>query len=146
MAKRRNKKKPNIPQATLDRARRQAGLEVEEDTQEEEIVEATSEVADGSDDADGDDEEALAKAEAAVTPTRKRSSRRGKISQAQLERSRAKGDLTREMIEEILHNPTETVSSEQLGQEYRHVLLDLRNMGILAAALMVLLVGLAQFI
>lgn len=145
MAKRRSKKKPNIPQATLDRARKQAGLEVEETVEKVEEPKAVEKTVAASDDAEVDDAAELAKAEAAVTPARKRSSRR-KVSQAQLERSRSKGELTREMVEEILHNPTETVSSEQLGQEYRHVLLDLRNMGVLAAALMVLLVGLAQFI
>jgi hypothetical protein len=49
-------------------------------------------------------------------------------------------------IRDLLENPTKTVSESQLREDYQHVLVDLRNMGVLAAALMVLLVILAQFI
>ena len=54
--------------------------------------------------------------------------------------------LDSEAMEEMLANPTKFVTEEELRGEYNYVLLDLRNMGMLAAALMVLLVGLAQFI
>ena len=131
MSKRRNKggNKPNLPQATLDRARRQAGIDPEEVN---EAIEAT------------DDVEVVA-----ATPKQtavERAARRRKLSPVQLERSRKRGELTNEMVSELLHNPTEYVSEEELAQEYSHVLRDLRNMGVLAAVLMVVLVGLAQFI
>lgn len=131
MAKRRrSSKKPNLPQSTLERARRQA--------------EGTEEPS-----ADSAVEEQLKKAEAA-TPEKPKAasaeSRRRKVNPAQLERSRQRGELTHEMIENMLHNPTVTVTQEQLSEDYQHVLFDLRNMGILAAALFVVLVLLAQLI
>jgi hypothetical protein len=46
------------------------------------------------------------------------------------------------MIEDVLANPTKFVSAEELQQEYQHVLVDLRNMGILSAVLIVVLIGL----
>ncbi|MCA9914763.1 MAG: hypothetical protein KC496_15525 [Anaerolineae bacterium] len=126
MAKRRrSSKKPNLPQSTLERARRQA---------------------DGSADTP---EEMPEKAAAPVQEKPKASSaesRRRKVNPAQLERSRQRGELTHEMIESMLHNPTVTVTQEQLREDYGHVLLDLRNMGLLAAVLFVVLVALAQFI
>ncbi|NDJ62311.1 MAG: hypothetical protein GYB67_14385 [Chloroflexi bacterium] len=58
----------------------------------------------------------------------------------------AKGELTQAAIADLLHNPTKTVSVEQLKQEYTYVVSDLRSMGILAAGLVVLLVLLATFL
>ncbi len=46
----------------------------------------------------------------------------------------------------MLANPSVEVTEEQLREEYSFVLSDLRNMGILAAALFVVLVLLAQFL
>lgn len=132
MAKRRrSSKKPNLPQSTLDRARRQADGE-------EVPVEATSAQA-----------EAVPQEAAPEKPrstTGDSSARRRKMSPVQLERSRQRGELTNEMIEDMLHNPTIEVTQEQLQSDYQHVLLDLRNMGLLAGALFVALVALAQFI
>ena len=140
MAKRR-KKRPNIPKATLDRARRQAGLTPASDDETPDEPEAST-TADDSADADSDSTSATT-APAQTSPER---GTRRRLNPAQLERSRRKGELNNEMIQELLANPTDYVSEEQLHEEYEHVLLDLRNMGVLAAALMVLLVGLAQFI
>lgn len=135
MSKRRNKggNKPNLPQATLDRARRQAGLEAEEANEEVDVTSSSD---------DSDDVVASTPKQSTV----ERAARRRKLSPVQLERSRKRGELTNEMVSELLHNPTEYVSEEELAQEYSHVLKDLRNMGVLAAVLMVVLVGLAQFI
>jgi hypothetical protein len=129
MAKRRRSKKPNLPQSTLERARRQAGGEETPDAVEESPSE------------DAPEEEPAKSSSPAES-----SSRRRKVSPVQLERSRQRGELTHEMIEDILHNPTIEVPQEQLREDYQHVLLDLRNMGVLAAALFVVLVLLAQFI
>jgi hypothetical protein len=138
MAKRR-KKRPNIPKATLDRARRQAGLTPASD----ETPDESDATADDSADADSDgDSTSATPAQTSV----ERAAQRRQLSLVQLERSRRKGELNSEMIQELLANPTDYVSEEQLHEEYEHVLIDLRNMGVLAAALMVLLVALAQFI
>ena len=48
------------------------------------------------------------------------------------------------MIADILAHPTKQVSEEELRQEYSYVLSDLRNMGLLALSLIVLLIILAQ--
>lgn len=131
MAKRRRNKKPNIPDQTLARARRQAGVD---------------DVAEADDNTDSDEQESNEEASAEAATPPQSASRRRRIGAVKLERSRRKGELTNEMIEEVLANPTTFVTEEQMQEEYQHVLLDLRNMGTLAAALMVLLVILAQFI
>lgn len=119
MSKRRNST-VNIPAETLERARKQAGLNPESDgTESESVSSATM---------------------AELAPRRK------KVNTAQLERKQRKGELTHEMVQEILAHPTKFVTEEELHQDYQHVLVDLRNMGLLSAVLMILLVVLAQFI
>lgn len=118
--KRRQKSKPNLPQATLDRARRQAGAEPDEPT-------PTSEAA-------------AANVTADPAPSRHR---RPTVSNAQIERSRKRGELSNEMISDVLANPTRVVTEDEMREEYQHVLVDLRNMGILAAILIVLMIGAA---
>jgi hypothetical protein len=131
MSKRRRKKRPNLPEATLRRARRQAGLDEADDKQNDEAASDSDESSSSS----GSDDSVV-----------ERAARRRRLSPVQLERSRERGELDVEIIEDMLANPTDVVSEEQLREDYGHVLLDLRNMGILAAILMVVLVGLAQFI
>lgn len=131
MTKRRRKKnKPNIPQATLERAREQAGVTSDEEDVVEEQPEAVA--------------VAISKPtnDAPAKPRRRRS----RVSPAQLDKAKQKGDINQNMMIELLVNPTIEVTEEQLHQEYSYVLKDLRNMGLLAAALLVLLIGLAQFI
>lgn len=151
MAKRRRNKKPNLPQATLDRARRQAGLEPEAEEQEDAALEAAEEAqtedveeaqeALAASDDNADDAQAAARARRA-----ERAARRRKVSPVQLERVKKNGEISSEMMRDMLANPTEVVTEEELRAEYGHVLADLRNMGILAAVLMVVLVGLAQLL
>jgi hypothetical protein len=131
MSKRRNKK-ANLPDDVLARARKQAGIEEPEpETEAEEADDEPSE------------KEVIKAASASV---QERAARRRKLSPVQLERSRKRGELDADTIRELLENPTIEVSDEQLREEYQHVLIDLRNMGLLSALLMVLLVILAQFI
>jgi hypothetical protein len=124
MSKRRSKK-PNLPDDVLARARREAGIEASQPENQ-------------SDENDSDDEKA--------SPVVQRTPRRRKSNPAQLERSRKRGELDAETVRYMLENPTITVTEAQLREEYQHVLFDLRNMGILAAGLMILLVLLARFI
>ena len=70
------------------------------------------------------------------------SARRRKNSSVQLERSRQRGELNNDMIEQALMHPTKFVSEEELQKEYQHVLVDLRNMGLLSAVLIVVLIAL----
>jgi len=135
---------PNLPQETLERARRQAAIDRGELTPEPEpVVEPVAE----------------APATPAITPTVNpyrtvpASQRRAVASVRSTER-RARGDrmagararqteLDAETISELLDNPTIYVSEQQLKAEYGFVVGDLRNMFVLAAGLMVLLVVLA---
>jgi hypothetical protein len=121
MAKRRrNGKKPNLPKDVLARARKQAG--VEEDVKETSSTGGKSDAAETS-------------------SVSEKVARRRKMSTVQLERNRQRGELTNEMVEDVLANPTKFVSSEELQDEYKHVLVDLRNMGILAAVLIATLIA-----
>lgn len=127
MAKRRRKgNKPNLPDNVLARARKNAGIE---DTPETEA----------SDDNGSDVSEAVEE----VASVGQRAARRRGLPQAQIERSRKRGELSNEMISDVLHNPTRIVTEEELHNDYKHVLVDLRNMGILAVILIVVMMGLA---
>jgi hypothetical protein len=120
----RRKKSGNaLPADTLERARKNAGLEADN---EQELAEA----------------EAALQAEASNLSVNERSARRKKSAPAQLERSRQRGELTAEIIEDALANPSIEVSEESLRQDYSHVLVDLRNMAVLAALLIAVIVGL----
>jgi hypothetical protein len=48
-----------------------------------------------------------------------------------------------DLIEQALRNPTKFVSEAELREQYHHVLTDLRNMGMLAVGLIVVLIVLA---
>lgn len=141
MSKRRNREKqPNLPKATLDRAREQAGLPVdrtaepEQPAQTQKPTSAAKPVA-----ASGDTRGEKPKSPSAAA-------RRRKITAAQLERSQKRGENTYEMVQYLLANPTKDVTESQLREEYGYVLRDLRNMGLLAAVLVIALIGIAQII
>ncbi|MCU0511920.1 MAG: hypothetical protein MUE40_05040 [Anaerolineae bacterium] len=135
MARRKRSKQPNLPEATLQRAREQAGL--------------TDEI-DGAD----DDDVAEVAPPPAAAPARPaenaavarpaRSSRQ--VSAARLERSKKRGEVDAELMEYMLEHPNKTVTEDELRAQYGHVLVDLRNMGLLAAVLIGLMVIIAQFI
>jgi hypothetical protein len=130
MARRKRNKQPNLPEATLERAREQAGLPAETDAAEEvEEVETT----------------------AAAAPVREKPkspvSRTGRrVSAAKLEQSRKRGDMDQEMVEYMLEHPTKVVTEGELRAEYGHVLYDLRNMFLLAGVLIAVMIVIAQFI
>lgn len=120
MAKRRrNNKKANLPKNVLDRARKQAnGEDAGNGT-------STGKQSNGAESSTVGD----------------MATRRRKMGTVQLERSRQRGELTNEMVENILANPTIFVSNEELHEEYKHVLVDLRNMGLLAAVLLAAMIA-----
>lgn len=146
MSKRRNRKnRPNIPQSTLDRARIQAGLEAEGDVEDALAEGMGEEAAEGAEAVIERVEVARAESVTGApdAPAIPRRRRRANASLNDLSVDEKK-KLSSEMVAELLHNPTKTVSEEQLSSEYQHVLVDLRNMFVLAAVLIVLLVVLAQ--
>ncbi|MAU10401.1 MAG: hypothetical protein CL607_11305 [Anaerolineaceae bacterium] len=135
MSKRRKKgNKPNIPQATLDRARQQAGLPVEEPVEEieEEPVKA----------------QAAPKSPSKPKDTRPaRRTRARSTGSVQLDtRKKRRSEPETYQIEDALAHPTVFPDNEDLQAEYGFVLRDLRNMFLLAAVLMVALVLMASFI
>ncbi len=114
MAKRR-RRKPNISQAALDQARQGAPTPAPR--------------ADAS------------PATPAPTPAQPpRPRRRRALQSAQLERRKDQGALDADYVAELLSNPTKIVSEDDLRADYGFVIRDLRNMGILAAALFVALI------
>ncbi len=125
MAKRR-RKKPNVSQAVLDQAHQTAA----EDS-------ATSAAAAGSTNAAPAEAERPADNKSTVSRTRRR---RRDLQAVQLERRKDEGTLETEYVADLLANPTKIVSEEDLRADYGFVIKDLRNMGILAAALFVALV------
>ncbi len=146
MSKRRTREKqPNLPKATLDRAREQAGLPVENPEPAEPIESATP-VEQPATVAQPIAETAVATAEKTKSAAAAASARRRKISAAQLERSQKRGENTYEIVEYLLENPTKEVTEAQLREEYGYVLRDLRNMGLLAALLVLGLIVAAQIL
>ena len=126
MAKRR-RKKPNISQAVLEQARQSA---------------AGQEPAASEGDAPAQE---TAAADVATDPVsapapRRQRRRRRDLQAVQLERRKDEGALDAEFVADLLANPTKEVSEEELRADYGFVIKDLRNMGILAAGLLVALV------
>ena len=139
MSKRRNRKKSsqaNLPQETLARARREAGLVDEEITEEADAAEAPEVPV-----AAPDLPPAPARTRSAETlpPVQRRSSRRR-------EKEVDVSQLSQEEIAERLANPTRTVTEEQLREQYTYVISDLRSMGVLAGLLFVVMILAAQFL
>ncbi|MGJ3240658.1 MAG: hypothetical protein ACFE0Q_18260 [Anaerolineae bacterium] len=132
MAKRNRKKnKPNLPDSVLARARRNAGV-AEPEPQVDEGNQAV-------DDASTEDNPE-------TKTVTERAARRRKLDTVQLERSRKRGELTNELIEEVLHNPTKIVTEEELREDYKHVIADLRNIGLLAALLITMMFSATYFL
>jgi len=131
MARRKKRNKPNLPDSVLERARRNAGVE---DEPEQPIAEAT----DADDSADSSDEVSTTdttEKEVDTASVSARAARRRNLSSAQLERTRQRGELTNEIVQEALVNPTKIVTEEELREDYGHVIADLRNMALLAVVL-----------
>ena len=138
MAKRRKKRSaPNISEEAIERARQQLG---EADALEQPVEAQEDQAADTD-----PPHESRQK--------RRRRERRERSGQAQSEivqysqiSKRKRETLDHETIEQMLANPTKFVTEEELREDYRHVITDLKSMGMLAAVLMIALVALAQLI
>jgi hypothetical protein len=144
MSKRKNRSSaPNIPQATLDRARQQLGADtapapvepveaVEVETKPEPMKAASvpsSRVA----------------AQRAASSPRSRASANRRVQTAQSKGGR-KDQLDTEIVKNRLLHPTRMVSEAELREEYGYVIADLRTIAIIAVAMVVLMVVLAQIL
>lgn len=142
MSKRKNRgKSPNLPEDVLARARQQAGLEPAADQDEAEVAAAPP--------APVVRPKAAEKAEKpAPRAERPRESRRRReLRQVEYQAGERKASAyDSAMIAEMLAHPTRQVSEEELHEQYGYVIADLRNMGVLAAVLFVVLIVIAQFL
>ena len=144
MSKRKKKSTsgPDLPQAALERARKQSrGEEVEQDAVEEKPKAPEKKVERRVESRTTQGPTAASRRAAAPTTTR----RPQQPASAQRRTSKEK-TLSNAMIQDMLEHPTKYVSEEQLREEYGFVLADLRSMALLSATLFVVLVILAQFI
>lgn len=163
MSKRKNRdRSPNIPQATLERARRQAeelGTVVNEPVAETNapIVEAAAEpvktAATATAPAVTGKQREERRAEQGIKPRNGGSggsARRTTVSPGGMvvprPRRRKSEVLSLAEIEDLLEHPTKTVTEAELHADYGYVLSDLRNMGVLAAVLFIFLIVLAQIL
>lgn len=110
---RRRRRRPNLPQDTLSRARQQAGLD--------------------------DAPPASPPTESGVAP-RRREAVRPSPAPRRSRSLRATEELTQDEIAERLARPVRQVSEEQLRAQYAYVVADLRSMGLLALGLFVLMI------
>lgn len=134
MAKRR-RKKPNIPEAAMQHALEEAGVDADIDASDDDASEeVVAEVSNAS------------VSKPAPTANGQARRRRREVSAAKLEKRKSQGTLDHDYIADLLAHPTKTVTEEELHADYGYVLKDLRNMGILAAVLFVGLIGIALVI
>lgn len=170
MSKRRKRKKtstPNIPQATLERARQQASgalSDEQTDAPESDTPAAEVDAAPAQEQAPEAEIQAEAAEDKTTSRTLERATRRSaakaakkasaeaaprrrkSAAETQIERVRNGEETDPEVIADLLTHPTRVVTEEELHQDYGYVLADLRNMGILAAISFALLVALSFFI
>jgi hypothetical protein len=131
MTKRKKKRsQPNLPQETLARARREAGIENDEETEDSE---ASLDV----------DVEPVAASPLPLPQSRPEmpsSQRRKRRREIVVE------ELTHEEIADLLAHPTKEVTLEALKAQYSYVVADLRSMWLLAAALFIVMIAAARFL
>jgi len=132
MAKKRTRKKPNIPQAAIEQARQENGIEETPKSSDSDNTQASASVTES----------------VQSEPSKpSRSRRRGRdLHAAQLNKRKKESGYDAEYVSEQLANPTKIVTEEELKEDYGFVITDLRNMGVLAAVLFVALIGISLVI
>lgn len=137
MSKRRNRdRQPNIPTETLLRAREQAGLPTTPAESEDEAAPLAAAAMSATRPV-----ESLAPSAGAGAAVK----RQRKVGSAQTG-VKKRGENDQEKVKYLLEHPTRFVTEPELRAEYGHVLVDLRNMGLLAAVLIGMLIVLSRFI
>jgi hypothetical protein len=129
MSKRKNRATPNITPETLERAPQQA---------------AAAPAAPATADATTDSAPPPVVKPTTSSRAAALNARRGSMNAASTADRRRKGTLSTAEVVDILEHPTKEVSEDEMRAQYSYVLADLRSMGILAAALLLMLVVLAQ--
>lgn len=129
----RRKASPNIPAETLARARAQAGVPDDSTTAADvpEAVHAEPVM----------DELILTETVVEAAPRRRSTSKR--LQDAQLERTKKRGELDQATIKDLLIHPTKFPNAGDLRRDYTYVVKDLRNMFLLSAGLVAFLVALS---
>jgi hypothetical protein len=146
MSKRKNRSSaPNIPQATLDRARQQLGgsatpvpAEPVETVEDEVVAEAKPQPAKTT-----SAPSSRVAAQRASSTSRSRSTGNRRVQSAQ-SRGGRKDQMDTEIVKNRLLHPTRMVSEAELREEYGYVIADLRTIAIIAVAMVVIMVVLAQ--
>lgn len=142
MSKRKNRStSPNLPQATLDRARQQISGDVPAtpaEPIEEAAVEAKIEPVVSS-----PPSPKTSGARVSSSAARARSNRRPQPAQAKGGRKEAMGT---DIVRNRLLNPTRDVTEDQLRLEYGYVMRDLRTIAIISVAMIALMVIVAQIV
>lgn len=142
MSKRKNRSaSPNIPQATLDRARQQISgdapvtpAEPVEATAAEEKVESVTLT---------NPPPRPSAARVSASSNRSRSNRRTQPAQAKGGR---KEGMATDVVRNRLMHPTRVVTENQLREEYGYVMRDLRMIAFISIAMIVLMVVVAQIV
>mgnify|MGYP006921591025 CR=1 FL=1 len=124
--------KPNIPNEVIERARKQAAGEIDENTSNK----AATDVATV--------ERARRRAERRAERNRGSTTTPTSSSFAERRKQQKSDRMRSDSIQTMLANPTKFVTQEELRAEYGHVVTDIRNMFALAGVLMVALVIIAQ--
>ncbi len=75
-----------------------------------------------------------------------RSARDRRATRSTTSARRSSGELSQEVISQMLEHPTIEISEDELRKEYSFVLSDLRSMGLLSIALIVALIALAEIL
>jgi hypothetical protein len=146
MSKRRNRKgTPNIPQDILERARRQIAEQEAITTEGNQPGEADAPAAETPAAQPVVRKTAEAREGERVQPQKARPRRREGIEAVRLGEKKVDPNDP-EQVRRLLENPTKVVTEEELRREYSYVARDLRSMGVLAAALFVALIALAQLL
>lgn len=146
MSKRKNRSSaPNIPQATLDRARQQITGDAAPTPAPAEPVETVAAEAKPEPVA-----KAAPSASSRVAAQRAGNTSRGRSTSARrVQSAQAKGggrrdQLDNEIVKNRLMHPTRMVSEAELREEYGYVTKDLRTIAIIAVAMIAIMVVLAQ--
>lgn len=142
---RRKTSKPNLPADTLARARAQADNEESTPAPNADLPEATT-AEPTADQLIVVEAAAPIMAQRPARPRPNRASTTKRLQQAQADRQKKKAALEPEMIKEMLLNPTRFPTAQELARDYAFVVKDLRNMFVLAVALVVFLAVIATLL
>jgi hypothetical protein len=142
MSKRKSRSTPNLPQSTLERVRQQLEQPAETPPAEPELPKAAPQSQAGLAAPKPARPSAL-RSERGTTSARAASRRASDAAQPRSQRKSDQPDM--EFIRNRLAHPTRTVTEDQLRAAYGYVVQDLRRMGLLAAALVIMLVVIARF-